>query len=113
MLGRISAPQTPLPASRSLSAIGAGQAVCCDRSPASDSRRRMRDQALQTQAVSVADLRPYPANPRRGNVEAIKASLRAHGQYRPIVVNRPTMQVLAGNHTLEAVRQLGWKEIAA
>jgi ParB-like nuclease family protein len=46
-------------------------------------------------------------------VEAIKASLRAHGQYRPIVVNRPTMQVLAGNHTLEAAKQLGWKEIAA
>jgi ParB-like nuclease family protein len=68
---------------------------------------------LQIEAVAVAALRPYPGNPRRGSVEAIKASLRAHGQYRPIVVNRPTMQVLAGNHTLEAAKQLGWKEIAA
>src|SRR5215210_3441174 len=68
---------------------------------------------LQTLAVPLADLRPYDANPRRGDVEAIKASLQAHGQYRPIVVNRPTMQVLAGNHTLEAARELGWVTIAA
>ncbi len=27
---------------------------------------------------------------------------------RPIVVNRPTMEVLAGNHTLLAARELGW-----
>jgi ParB/Sulfiredoxin domain len=62
----------------------------------------MPDTELQTSQVPLSDLRAYPGNPRRGDVEAIKTSLRAHGQYRPIVVNRPTMQVLAGNHTLEA-----------
>src|SRR5436190_9382064 len=73
----------------------------------------MTHPGLQTQAVPTADLRPYDANPRRGDVEAIKVSLKAHGQYRPIVVNRPTRQVLAGNHTLKAAKQLGWKTIAA
>jgi ParB/Sulfiredoxin domain len=73
----------------------------------------MPDTELQTSQVPLSDLRAYPGNPRRGDVEAIKTSLRAHGQYRPIVVNRPTMQVLAGNHTLQAARQLGWTTIAA
>jgi ParB-like nuclease domain len=50
--------------------------------------------------VPTADLRPYPGNPRRGDLEAIKDSLERNGQYRPIVVNRRTMEVLAGNHTL-------------
>lgn len=50
-------------------------------------------------------------NPRRGDVDAIAGSLRANGQYKPIVVNRGTytgrpMEVLAGNHTLMAVRNL-------
>ncbi len=67
---------------------------------------------LQTQTLPIFRLHPYPGNPRRGNVEAIKESLEQNGQYRPIVVNRPTMEVLAGHHTLEAARQLGWEEIA-
>lgn len=55
----------------------------------------------------------YPRNPRRGSLELLKNSLRRHGQYRPIVVNRRTNEVLAGNHTLQAARELGWDEIAA
>lgn len=66
----------------------------------------------------VADLRTYHKNPRQGDVAAIAASLRVNGQYRPIVVNvgthtgRPA-EVLAGNHTLKAARDLGWENIAA
>lgn len=63
--------------------------------------------------VPVAELRPYPGNPRQGDVEAIKRSLAANGQYRPVVVNRRTSEVLAGNHTLLAARELGWEQIAA
>ena len=63
--------------------------------------------------VAVAELRPYPGNPRHGNVEAIKRSLAANGQYRPVVVNRRNGEVLAGNHTLLAARELGLAEIAA
>lgn len=68
---------------------------------------------LDALRVPIDSLRPYGRNPRRGNVTAIAASLRRHGQYRPIVVNARTSEVLAGNHTLSAARELGWEEIAA
>lgn len=62
--------------------------------------------------VPVDDLAEFPGNPRRGDVTVIADSLRRNGQYRPIVANRRTGQVLAGNHTLRAARQLGWSEVA-
>ena len=65
----------------------------------------------------VKDLRPYFKNPRRGNVSAIKEALQELGQYRPITVNRGTLtgrpnEILTGNHTYQAVKSLGWKDIA-
>ena len=68
-----------------------------------------RPASLAQRSVAISELEPYPDNPRRGDIDAIKASLRELGQYRPIVVNRLTMEVLAGNHVLEAARALGWK----
>jgi site-specific DNA-methyltransferase (adenine-specific) len=62
--------------------------------------------------VPIASLLPYPGNPRRGNLDAIKQSLEVNGLYRPIVANRRTNQILAGNHTLRAAKELGWEEIA-
>jgi ParB-like chromosome segregation protein Spo0J len=64
-------------------------------------------------SVPVDSLEFYPGNARRGDLGLLQASLEAHGQYRPIVVNARTRQVLAGNHTLAAARALGWQEIAA
>src|SRR4051812_35538479 len=64
---------------------------------------------LEVRTVDTAELKPYPDNPRRGDIEAIKSSLSELGQYRPIVVNRPKMEVLAGNHVLEAAAALGWQ----
>jgi ParB-like chromosome segregation protein Spo0J len=63
------------------------------------------------QTVAVAELREFPNNPRRGDVELIMESLSFHGQYRPIVANRRTKEVLAGWHTLMAARKLGWQNI--
>lgn len=68
---------------------------------------------LDALRVPLANLIPYEQNPRRGNVEVIVESLSRHGQYRPIVVRAKTFEVLAGNHTLAAARELGWDEIAA
>ena len=62
--------------------------------------------------VPVSKVRPYQGNPRRGDIEAIKESLETNGQYRPVVANRRTGEVLAGNHTLQAAKALGWPEIA-
>ncbi|WP_297453280.1 ParB N-terminal domain-containing protein [uncultured Corynebacterium sp.] len=60
---------------------------------------------------------PYPGNARRGDVDMIARSLELHGQYKPIVVNKGTKApnlantILAGNHTWEAAKQLGWETI--
>lgn len=66
-------------------------------------------------SVTPASVALYHRNPRRGNVQAIKDSLRAHGQYKPIVLNLGThtgraMEVLAGNHTVIAFRDLQQEE---
>jgi len=69
-------------------------------------------ESLDALRVPVDGLLPYPRNPRRGDVSRIVESLRTNGQYRLIVVNSRTNEVLAGNHTLAAVRELGWPEVA-
>jgi len=73
---------------------------------------------LETVQAHVADLHTYHRNARQGDIGAISVSLATNGQYRPIVVNRGThtgrpMEVLAGNHTLMAARELGWPTLAA
>lgn len=67
---------------------------------------------VNTEIVDINSLKPYPKNPRRGDVEAIAKSLEHNGQYKPIVVNRKDNSILAGNHTWRAARSLGWNEIA-
>ena len=61
--------------------------------------------------ADIADLATYYKNARRGDVGAIAASMQVNGVYRPLVVNRGThtgrpMEVLAGNHSLMAMRRL-------
>ncbi|MGH2966123.1 MAG: DNA modification methylase [Solirubrobacterales bacterium] len=67
---------------------------------------------LTSQTVPLHGLKPYPGNPRRGHLAAIKESLQRNGQYRPIVVRRQTNEVLAGNHTLAAAKELNWPSVA-
>jgi ParB-like chromosome segregation protein Spo0J len=67
-------------------------------------------------ALPIEDLKPLQKNPRKGNVEAIMSSYKEFGQMKPIVV-RPegdgTYVVIAGNHKLQAAKNLGWEKIAA
>jgi hypothetical protein len=62
--------------------------------------------------VAIDEPIPFPGNPRRGNVERIKASLHRFGQIRPIVM-LPNGHIVAGNHTWRAAKELGWDTIAA
>ncbi|MGW4047555.1 ParB/RepB/Spo0J family partition protein [Streptomyces sp. NPDC004721] len=75
-------------------------------------------ESLLPLAVPIDDLVAYHRNPRTGDVDAIAESLRVNGQYKAIVVNRGTHtgrpnEILAGNHTWTAAKQLGWERIAA
>lgn len=63
--------------------------------------------------VPLGDLKLFPGNARRGDVDLIVQSLKAHGQYKPIVVNARDMTILAGNHTYQAAGVLEWKKIQA
>ena len=62
-------------------------------------------------AVAVDELVPFNGNARIGNVDLIAESLEVNGQYRPIVVRKATNEILAGNHTWKAAKQLGWRTI--
>lgn len=67
---------------------------------------------LTVQYAHPLQLTLHPRNARRGVVPKIKESLQRFGQYRPIVVNKRTNHVVAGNHTLRAAMELNWDEIA-
>jgi DNA modification methylase len=71
---------------------------------------------LRKLAIAIEELHPDPANARKHNqknLDAIKASLHAYGQRKPIVVQRQGMIVRAGNGTLDAAKALGWTHLAA
>ena len=81
-------------------------------------RRRRRggaavSAALKIERVKTSELTPDAANARlhdRRNLDAIKASLEAFGQTRPLVVTEAGL-VLAGNGTLAAALELGWETV--
>ena len=69
---------------------------------------------MRTKKTKIDDLFNDPANVRKHdqrNIDAIKASLTRFGQQKPIVVNTNGI-VIAGNGTLSAARDLGWKDIS-
>ena len=61
--------------------------------------------------VAVDTLKEFEGNPRKGNVKELVESLKHNGQYKPIVVQKSTKQILAGNHLWKAAKELGWTEI--
>jgi hypothetical protein len=67
---------------------------------------------MEAISVKVDTLKEFDGNPRKGNVKALVESLQANGQYRPIVVQKSTRQILAGNHLWKAAQELGWSEIS-
>jgi len=63
--------------------------------------------------VPIDSIQTHPRNPRGGDIAAIAASLRRFGQQKPVVAQKSTGWVVAGNHVLLAARTLNWTEIAA
>lgn len=67
---------------------------------------------IQSLAVDIDSIQSHPRNVRQGDIGAISVSLESHGQYKPILVQRSTNHIVAGNHTWKAAKYLGWKTIA-
>jgi len=67
---------------------------------------------LETRSFALDDLTPLDRNPRRGNVEMIRESIRANTQYKSLVVRKTAdaLVILTGNHTFEALKEEGRAE---
>lgn len=74
-------------------------------------QQELKSLLSQMDRVALTSLKPHPRNPRRGDVSAIAESLEHNQQYRPIVVQKSTGYVVAGNHTLLGARKLGWSHL--
>ena len=64
--------------------------------------------------IKIKDLREWENNVRihtKRNLEALKQSLRAFKQTKPILVQKSTYRIIAGNGTYQAAVALGWEEI--
>lgn len=68
---------------------------------------------METETLLAETLKEYPGNPRKGDIDKIAESLKVNGQYKPIVVQKSTNFVLVGNHTLKAIKKLGWDFVDA
>lgn len=66
---------------------------------------------MEVQTVLLDTLKEFEGNPRKGNIKELKESLLANGQYKPIVVQKSTNAILAGNHLWKAAKELNWEEI--
>lgn len=68
---------------------------------------------LEIRRVSLSGLVPDPQNPRshdERNRAAIRASLVAHGQVEPLVIQAGTGLIIAGNGRYQEMLGLGWTE---
>lgn len=69
---------------------------------------------LNTEIIPIDDLVPDENNARthsKKNIDAIAKSLQTFGQRKPVVITQNNV-VVAGNGTLEAAKQIGWKGLA-
>ena len=66
---------------------------------------------MEAKTVEINLLREFEGNPRKGNVAKLVESLKTNGQYKPIVVQKSTNQILAGNHLWKAAKELNWQLI--
>ena len=63
--------------------------------------------SLEPLLVDVSLLRPWDRNPNNGDVDLIVESIRTNGVFTPVVAQRSTGVILAGNHRYAALMELG------
>ncbi len=63
--------------------------------------------SLRDLMVPIDQVHQHPRNPNQGDPDAIAESIMAHGFFNPLVVQRSTGYILAGNHRYVALLSLG------
>lgn len=65
----------------------------------------------QYEMVPIEQLIPHPANPRRGNVDAIVESIQHNQFFGSVLAQKSTRHVVVGNHRLAAAQAAGLAEV--
>lgn len=71
----------------------------------------MRTHPMEVVQVDVEKLSQFPGNANSGDVEAIEESIEVNGFFTPLLVQRSTGNVIAGNHRLLAAMGLGARQV--
>lgn len=61
--------------------------------------------------VPIGELHQHPRNANMGDVEAINESVVTNGFYSPLIVQKSTMQIIAGNHRFLVGLELGYTHL--
>lgn len=67
--------------------------------------------SLEPLMDDIEKVRPHPDNPRNGDVDAIVESISVNGYIAPVVAQRSTGYIIAGNHRYFALKQLDSEQI--
>ena len=69
-------------------------------------------EVLKVIDVPVADIKPYPNNPRRNDaaVDAVAESIKKFGVLVPIVLDKNSV-IVAGHTRYKALKKLGWESV--
>ena len=85
--------------------------ICAPSSPRNHMGGVVAVEMLGVRDIDINQLTFFPGNARRGQLDEIRKSVRRLGQYRSVVVRvinePPALVVLAGNHTVQAMRAEG------
>lgn len=67
---------------------------------------------MELKKVRVADIKPYPNNPRRNDeaVDAVAKSIEQYGFKVPLVLDRNNV-IITGHTRFKAAQKLGYKDI--
>lgn len=63
--------------------------------------------SLDPLLVDINDVKAHPNNPRNGDIDAVAKSIVVNGYIAPVVVQRSTGHIIAGNHRYYALMSLG------
>lgn len=66
---------------------------------------------LKIEYVPVDEVMLHPDNPNNGDMDAISESIRVNGLYQPIIVQKSSGLILAGNHRYMALAAQGNAEV--
>ncbi len=56
-------------------------------------------------------LKQWPGNPRRGDLDRIVTSIEVNGFYAPVIVQKSSGYIIAGNHRTQAAESLKYPEL--